>query len=466
MTAAGAVSVAYAFSGSTTGKTPYASLEAASNGVLYGTASGGGASFMGTLFSFDPAAGKFTLLNTFSGANGGNPFGGVIQGSDGRLYGTTFSGGQYGFGTIYTYDLVAKKLTTLHSFNSSGGAYPYAGLVEASDGRLYGTTSGGGAYKLGTVFSIAKSGAGFTVMYSFKGLDGSSPRAGLVQANDSYLYGTTSLGGSANSGLIYRIAALGAAPPPGNTPPTVSLTAPAAGTTLPPPANFTLQATASDTDGTVAEVAFYANGTLLGKDTTSPYSFAWTGVPLGSYTLTAVAKDNAGATTTSAARTVTVSTGTRVNVALASNGATATASSNFGTGYAPSAVINGDRRGLNFGAGGAWKDNTSKAFPDWVEVAFAGAKTITEVDVFSVQDSYTNPVEPSLTMAFSKYGLRDFTVQYWTGTAWQTVPAGVVSGNTLVWRKLAFTPITTTKIRVLVQLGLTSYSRIAEVEAY
>jgi uncharacterized repeat protein (TIGR03803 family) len=129
----------------------------------------------------------------------------VIQGSDGRLYGTTLAGGQYGYGSIFVYDIGARRLTTLHSFNSRNGAYPYAALTEASNGRLYGTTSAGGAYDLGTVFSISKSGA-YALRYSFRGSDGSRPRGGLVQAKDSNLYGTTSGGGSTNSGVIYRIA--------------------------------------------------------------------------------------------------------------------------------------------------------------------------------------------------------------------------------------------------------------------
>jgi uncharacterized repeat protein (TIGR03803 family) len=465
MSSAGVVTREYSFNGTASGKMPYGRLEVGTNGLLYGTTTGGGASFRGTLYSYDPSARRFTLLVTFSGANGANPFAGVTQGSDARLYGTTFTGGLYGYGSIFAFDIGTHHLTTLHSFNSSNGTYPYAALAEASDGRLYGTTSAGGAYGLGTVFSIAKSG-GHALLHSFRGSDGSSPRGGLVQAQDSYLYGATSGGGSTNSGVIYRVAPSGTTEPPPNVPPAVALTGPSEGASFTAPASMTLQATASDTDGTVAEVAFYANGTLLGKDTTSPYSFAWTGVPVGSYTLTAVAKDNAGATQTSAPVAVTVSTGTRLNVALAANGATATASSSFGPGFGPAAVINGDRRGLNFGAGGAWKDGTPQTFPDWVEVTLAGAKSISEIDVFMVQDNPTNPVAPTLTMTFSTYGLRDFTVQYWTGTAWQAVPGGVVTGNTLVWRKLAFTPITTTKIRVLVPFALTSYSRIAEVEAY
>jgi hypothetical protein len=95
--------------------------------------------------------------------------------------------------------------------------------------------------------------------------------------------------------------------PPPNQPPAVSITTPANGTTFTAPANLAIQATASDSDGTVAQVQFYQGATLLGADTTSPYSFAWNGVSAGSYSLTAVATDNGGATTTSGAVNITVS---------------------------------------------------------------------------------------------------------------------------------------------------------------
>jgi hypothetical protein len=91
-----------------------------------------------------------------------------------------------------------------------------------------------------------------------------------------------------------------------NQAPTVSLTAPANGATFTAPASITVSATASDTDGTIARVDFFAGPTLIGSDTTSPYSITWNNVPAGSYSLTAAATDNGGAGTTSAARTVTV----------------------------------------------------------------------------------------------------------------------------------------------------------------
>ena len=111
-------------------------------------------------------------------------------------------------------------------------------------------------------------------------------------------------------------------------------------------------------------------------------------------------------------------------------------------------------------------DATANAFPDWVEVAFNGSKTIDEVDVFSLQDAWANPSEPTAALTFTAYGLADFTVQYWTGTAWQAVPGGVIRNNTLVWRSLTFAAVTTTKIRVLTERGLNAFSRVVEIEAY
>src|SRR5204862_118966 len=101
-----------------------------------------------------------------------------------------------------------------------------------------------------------------------------------------------------------------------NQPPAVSLTAPANGTTFTAPATITVSATASDTDGTISKVDFFAGTTLIGTDTTSPYSISWSNVGAGTYSVTAVATDNGGATTTSAARTITVSSGTTTTSAV------------------------------------------------------------------------------------------------------------------------------------------------------
>jgi len=254
--------------------------------------------------------------------------------------------------------------------------------------------------------------------------------------------------------------------PPVNVPPTVTLTGPGTGTSYTAPALVSFTASAADSDGSVKRVDFLANGTVVGSAAASPYQFTWTASVPGPYTLTAVVTDNLDATTTSASASITVQAATRTNVALAANGATAIGSSTYSPGYAASGAINGDRKGQPWGNGGGWNDATQDAWPDWLEVDFAGAKTIDEVDVFGVQDNYGSPVEPTAAMTFTQYGLTDFTVQYWTGTQWAAVPGGVVSGNTLVWRQLTFAQVTTTKIRVLVTGALAVWSRITEVEAY
>jgi hypothetical protein len=115
-------------------------------------------------------------------------------------------------------------------------------------------------------------------------------------------------------------------PTPSNQPPSVSLTAPASGATFTAPASITLTATASDTDGTIARVDFYAGSTLLGSDSTTPYSWSWTNVLAGSYSLTAVARDSGGATTVSSTRDITVKSATLPSTAVftpSSNDATA-----------------------------------------------------------------------------------------------------------------------------------------------
>jgi hypothetical protein len=153
-------------------------------------------------------------------------------------------------------------------------------------------------------------------------------------------------------------------------------------------------------------------------------------------------------------------------VALAANGGVATASSTFSGSYPVTAVNDGDRKGLNWGAGGGWNDATANAYPDWVQIDFSTSKTINEIDFFTIQDNYTNPVTPTLSMQFTLYGVTDFQVQYWTGSTWANVPSGNVTGNRNVWRQFTFANITTSKIRVLVNNSLASYSRVVEIEAY
>src|ERR1043165_8389146 len=156
-----------------------------------------------------------------------------------------------------------------------------------------------------------------------------------------------------------------------------------------------------------------------------------------------------------------------MNSAAPSNGATVSASSQYSTAYPVSAINDGDRKGLNWGAGGGWNDATYAAYPDWVEVDFNGAQNVDEVDVFTLQDNYGSPIEPVEALTFSAYGITDFNLQYWDDTVgWKQVPGATVAGNNKVWTRLLFGQLTTSKIRVVVNNSLAAYSRITEVEAW
>jgi uncharacterized repeat protein (TIGR03803 family) len=206
------------------GELPHAGLVQASDWNLYGATVGGGAdSRGGTIFKIAPN-GALTTLYSFcsqSGcADGAYPYAGLVQARSGELYGTTTGGGTNQRGTVFKIALNG-GLTTLHSFCSqtgcTDGEYPAGTLVEASNGDLYGTTSGGGANdSSGTVFKITPSGA-LTTLYSFCSLsgctDGKSPTAGLVQAVDGDFYGTTETGGANcrnGCGTVFKITLSGA----------------------------------------------------------------------------------------------------------------------------------------------------------------------------------------------------------------------------------------------------------------
>jgi len=156
-----------------------------------------------------------------------------------------------------------------------------------------------------------------------------------------------------------------------------------------------------------------------------------------------------------------------VNVAAAANGATVLASSVYSTGYAPSSAINGERAGANWGGGaGGWNDATFGQAPDWLEVSFASSASISRVDVFTLQDNFQAPVAPTLALTFAQYGLTDFRIETWNGTAWVTVPNGTITGNTQVWRQVTFPAVTTTKLRLFITGTRDGYSRVTELEAW
>jgi uncharacterized repeat protein (TIGR03803 family) len=158
-----------------------------------------------------------TTLFSFDGTDGAVPQAGLVQATNGDLYGTTVSGGTNTNGTVFKIT-PGGALTTLYSFCSLGypcadGDSPYAGLVQASNGDLYGTTYSGGANRYGTVFKITPGGTP-TTLYSFCSqsgcTDGLAPYAALVQAANGDLYGTTVYGGADGFGTVFKITPSGA----------------------------------------------------------------------------------------------------------------------------------------------------------------------------------------------------------------------------------------------------------------
>jgi uncharacterized repeat protein (TIGR03803 family) len=211
LTPAGALTTLYSFCVKTAcadGERPFAGLIQASDGSFYGTTLFGGAYNNGTVFRITPA-GAFRLLHSFEGEDGAQPYGGVIEGSDGNLYGTTYYGGSAQSGTVFKMT-PAGSVTTLHSFcsqsNCADGAQPYSALVEATDGRFYGTTEHDGAHQSGTIFRVTSAGS-LTTLNAFctqnACADGGYPHAALIQATDGVIYGTTDRGGAAGYGTIF-----------------------------------------------------------------------------------------------------------------------------------------------------------------------------------------------------------------------------------------------------------------------
>jgi uncharacterized repeat protein (TIGR03803 family) len=158
---------------------PCAALVQGSNGNFYGSTAFGGIGENGTIFEA-ATNGAMSVLVSFDGANGSHPWGALTLATDGNFYGTTPYGGTNGNnGTVFQMT-PAGALTTLFSFSGSNGSRPFAGLLQASDGNLYGTTVSGGADDRGTIFRITPGGV-LTTLVSFNGTNGDGPYAGLMQ---------------------------------------------------------------------------------------------------------------------------------------------------------------------------------------------------------------------------------------------------------------------------------------------
>jgi uncharacterized repeat protein (TIGR03803 family) len=203
------------------GTTPYAGLVLA-GGRLYGTAENYGEQpFLpgnsGSVFRVNLDGSSFTNMHTFTqGADGGNPYGGVILAGS-MLYGAAFFGGASNSGCIFGINTNGTGLTNLFSFPSlqphspfytnTTGAYPNSGLI-VSGATLYGMANGGGTDSWGTIFAVNTNGSGFTNLHNFNVTDGQYPSAALILSG-STLYGMTPDGGENRSGTIFKVSTNG-----------------------------------------------------------------------------------------------------------------------------------------------------------------------------------------------------------------------------------------------------------------
>jgi uncharacterized repeat protein (TIGR03803 family) len=193
------------------GMEPFGSVIESADGMLYGTTRHGGASDCGTIFRLQKDGGGFMSLRSFttnSGA-GAYPLDGVIEGTDGKLYGRTVSGGNRDASAIFRVARDGAGYSLIHSFDFAlpQDSMAPSPLIEARDGQIYGTTAGEGTSKTGSIFRLNKDGSGFQTLHEFanSASDGKQPQGGLVEASDGLLYGAASEGGQFANGVIYRI---------------------------------------------------------------------------------------------------------------------------------------------------------------------------------------------------------------------------------------------------------------------
>lgn len=221
------LTVVHNFTGAGDGGAPYAGLTVDRAGNFYGTTSGGGLYQAGVVFRLSRAGSGWVLtpLYSFQGLpnDGAYPYGGVIFGPDGSLYGTTYGGGSTNHGTIYRLrpqPSACKSATcpweetVLYSFTgSTDGAGPaYGNLILDQAGNLYGTTPYGGDNDLGVVFKLTPSNGGWTesVLWAFDGyIGGENPFSGVIFDSAGNLYGTTSYGGTYAAGTVFELSPSG-----------------------------------------------------------------------------------------------------------------------------------------------------------------------------------------------------------------------------------------------------------------
>jgi uncharacterized repeat protein (TIGR03803 family) len=202
----------YAFPGGNNGGNPlFGNLVSDHAGNLYGTTYDGGLFGYGTVFELTPSNGAWveTVIHNFTGgSDGASPYAGLTRSEAGALYGTTFYGG-YGYGTVYELTLSGSTwiLHVLYTFDGTDGANPTAPPVLDSENNLYGTTETGGANTCGNVYELKRNGSGWSesVLYTFGADLTCGPTAPVVLDAEGNLYGTSTAGGDEDLGNVFEL---------------------------------------------------------------------------------------------------------------------------------------------------------------------------------------------------------------------------------------------------------------------
>lgn len=186
-----------------TGYNAYNTPVIAINGKLYGTTQYGGVNENGTIYSFDLADNTYSVAHYFDFLNGGVPLGGLILANDGKLYGMSSLGGVYGRGVLFSFDPSDSSYDSVFNFDGVNGGSPYGTLMQGSNGILYGLATHGGSDDVGVIFSFDLSGNTYTKLFDFTDIDGIAPFGNLIQV-ENLLCGTTYAGGANGYGTVFN----------------------------------------------------------------------------------------------------------------------------------------------------------------------------------------------------------------------------------------------------------------------
>ena len=183
----------------------FAPLILGADGNFYGTTQYGGKFNQGTVFRMTPT-GVINVIYSFDTTHGGTPWGGVVQ-AGGNFYGTTTGGGSGGGGVVYRLT-PSGNITVIHNFpvgSVDDGSDPIAGLMFGTDGLFYGSTFSGGSNGYGTLFEIDASGQHYSFLNQFDKTTGANPESNLVQHTNGTAYGMALAGGSVGDGVFFSL---------------------------------------------------------------------------------------------------------------------------------------------------------------------------------------------------------------------------------------------------------------------